>query len=33
MLFPSDYAAAGLFFLPQLATAAYVTRNQEFRVG
>lgn len=31
VLFPSDYTAAGLFFLPQLATAAYAARNQEFR--
>jgi hypothetical protein len=31
MVFPSDYAAAGLFFLPQLATAAYAARNREFR--
>jgi hypothetical protein len=31
VLFPSDYAAAGLFFLPQLATAAYAARHQEFR--
>jgi hypothetical protein len=31
VVFPSDYAAAGLFFLPQLATAAYAARNQEFR--
>jgi hypothetical protein len=30
-VFPSDYAAAGLFFLPQLATAAFVARNHEFR--
>jgi len=29
-VFPSDYAAAGLFFLPQLATAAYAARNHEF---
>lgn len=29
-VFPSDYAAAGLFFLPQLATAAYAARKQEF---
>ena len=29
-VFPSDYAAAGFFFLPQLATAAYAARNQEF---
>ena len=29
-VFPSDYSAAGLFFLPQLATAAYAARNQEF---
>lgn len=31
VLFPSDYAAAGLFFLPQLATAAHAARHQEFR--
>jgi hypothetical protein len=30
-VFPSDYAAAGLFFLPQLATAAFVARGHEFR--
>jgi hypothetical protein len=30
IVFPSDYAAAGLFFLPQLATAAYAARKQEF---
>jgi hypothetical protein len=30
-VFPSDYIAAGLFFLPQLATAAYAARNHEFR--
>jgi hypothetical protein len=29
-VFPSDYAAAGLFFLPQLATAAYAARNHQF---
>ena len=29
-VFPSDYAAAGLFFLPQLATAAYAARNRAF---
>jgi hypothetical protein len=29
-VFPSDYSAAGLFFLPQLVTAAYAARNQEF---
>jgi hypothetical protein len=31
LLFPSDYSAATLFFLPQLATAAYAARNHEFR--
>jgi hypothetical protein len=31
VVFPSDYAAAALFFLPQLATAAHAARNQEFR--
>ena len=29
--FPSDYAASGLFFLSQLATAAFTMRNREFR--
>jgi hypothetical protein len=28
---PSDYAAAALFFLPQLATAAFAARQYEFR--
>jgi hypothetical protein len=31
VLFLSDYVAAGLFFLSQLATAAYAARDQEFR--
>jgi hypothetical protein len=31
VMFPSDYAAAGLFFLPQLATAAHAARHAEFR--
>jgi hypothetical protein len=31
VMFPSDYAAAGLFFLPQLATAAHAVRHGEFR--
>ena len=29
-VFPSDYAAAGLFFLTPLAMAAYAAHNQEF---
>ena len=30
VVFPSDYTAAGLFFIPQLATAAHAARSQEF---
>jgi hypothetical protein len=33
IVWPSDYTAAGLFFLPQLATAAYAARHRIFHAA